>query len=190
MTPPPILHALARIRDLRHAELPMRVSTDTPLVPDVYFSWDTANGSVDITLSRHEDGLFTAVLKVSGRPRWLTFNIGLGGGAFEVGDLLGLVIETGPDNGAAGEAIGLLPFLRSAEGGERQDTPMFGALHLGAGRGLWALVHRIGIGEPLGRLKAYHTLVLPLPATDLTLDLRDLRLFCAPMIAGAGPILR
>lgn len=180
MTNRPVLHALAQLHALRDADLPQRAINDVPLVPDVYFSWDAMSGSVDITLSRSGDGLFRAALSVRGTPRWLTFNIGLGGGSFEAGDLLGLVAETGPDNGADGAAIGILPFVRSVEDERRQDTPLFGTLHLGAGAGQWAMVHRINLDEPLTRLSGYHTLILPLPMTDLVLDLRDLRFFTAP----------
>lgn len=149
-----------------------------PVVPDIYFSWDTQNGTVSAELDRAEGGLLRTRLDITGRPAWLTLNIELGRLRFREGGSFGMLIETGPQNARDGHPIGMFPFIRSsdAEGGY-QDTALRGDLLLGKGRGIWSLTHWVRSHDPMAAAGAYHTLVLPLPRRSLVLDIRDLKLF-------------
>ena len=170
---------LERTARLKALELPRQVRPDRPMVPEVYFSWDRADGDAAITLEHAGTGLLRARIEVTGTPSWLTFNIGLGSCRIVAGNMLGLLAQTGIGNAPDGTPIRIFPLVRSIDRFGHLDTPLSGDLTLGAGAGVWSLLHRIRERDPMAAEETYHTLILPLPRRDLTLDLVDLRLFAA-----------
>lgn len=110
-----IVVLLDRLAQLRTVALPAAASSGVPVVPDIYFSWDTQNGTVSAELDRAEGGLLRTRLDITGRPAWLTLNIELGRLRFREGGSFGMLIETGPQNAGDGHPIGMFPFIRSSD---------------------------------------------------------------------------
>lgn len=181
MTHPCEMFAAETVAGLREAQFDGPVENNAPLAPNVYFNWDDDEGAVEIAAASEPGALLSAAIGVSRAPRWLSLNVALGPGAFQSGDVLGLVVEAD-----AGTDAVLPAFIRSAAGGERADTDLQDRLALTGERAVLTLLHTVDATDGLARIDGYHTLVLPLPSSRLELRLRDLRLF----VLGAGRGLR
>ena len=105
-------------------------------------------------------------------PRWLTLSIGLGSGHFAERQTLGLAIRA-----ACTVGFELAPFIRSTQDGDKQDTILSDTCQLQPVARTSVLLHSIMPREALTRAGDNHTLILPLPKQDFTLDLHDMRLF-------------
>jgi hypothetical protein len=167
--------AASAINRLRRAALPVAAVCDSPLVPGIYFSWDTEACTVDVNLSRPPGSLLSVEARVSASPRWFSLNISLNEAGFTAGDVIGIVAEL-----AASEAVTLPLFMRSALDNKTQDTTLSESLHCKGGRSISTVLYTVDSADPLAGPTAYHTLVIQLPNTGCTLDIRDLRVFVIP----------
>lgn len=181
MTHPCVAAITQSLSQLRADEYAGPIDPDTHLSPEVYFSIDTQQGTPQITLQELEGGLLKAALNVTGTPEWLTLNIGLGTGRFEIGDTIGLVTDfRGTD------AFSTRPFIRSNRDGEAHDTALAEEMVFGGQPSISTLLHSITSEDALGYGEAFHTLVIPLPKRNLSLSLYDLRMFHIDGAQGGG----
>jgi len=167
--------ATTAITKLRKVALPPTAVCDSPLVPGIYFNWDTATSAVDVSLSRPAGSLLSVTARANPPPRWFSLNIGLNKARFTTGDVIGIVAELATD-----EALILPLFIRSALDNKIRDTPLVENLHCKGGCCISTALYTVDSADPLAGSTAYHTLVIQLPDTDCTLDIRDLRIFAIP----------
>ncbi|MBB3995885.1 hypothetical protein GGR95_003551 [Sulfitobacter undariae] len=172
MTHPCIASTAATISALRTANISGRLDADTRLSPSVYFSSDDKGGTADVTLYPHEGGLINAEIKVTGHPGWLSLNIGLGTGAFNEGDTLGIITDI-----RGTDTFNIRPYIRSSRNSDEQDTILSKDITFGGTPTISTLLHTVSPADALPHDEAYHTLILPLPIRDLSLVLNDLCLF-------------
>lgn len=179
MTHPLEQTAARAITALRLDHSPTHEEAALYLVPGVYFSWDAGNGDVTLDI-RPELGLLMQVeAKVARAPEWLSFNLEMGEGTLNEGDVLGIVAEF---EGCAG--VELPVFVRSSREGEIADTWLQNRFDGSDARSVQTVLHAVRGNEPLGQGQGYHTLVMPLPRRDFALELRDLRVFVLPASYG------
>lgn len=179
MMHPSVQFAEYEIAALRACDLPKTAGNETRIVPDIYFSWDAAEGEAALELKAEPGVLFHAQARVTKSPRWISFNLALGEYAFEAGDVLGLVTEM---DGCEGEAFSL--FVRSARDGETRDTYFQDRLLGSAEIVVQTNLLTVAGGDFISGPPAYHTVVMLLPTRDFTLTLRDLRFFVIPAARG------
>ncbi len=167
--------AAAAITGLRKAVLPPAAICDSPLVPGIYFNWDSETSTVDVSLNRPPGSLLSFAASASPPPRWFSLNLSLDKARFAVGDVIGIVAELASD-----EAGALPLFIRSARDNQIHDTPLTESLHCKDGCGISTALYTVDSADPLAGPTAYHTLVIQLPDTGCRLDIRDLRIFVIP----------
>ncbi len=165
---------------LRSLELSQKLESDVHVVPDIYCSWDTTQGTIEISLKSLPGRLAELWAKVSGNPRWLSFNLSLGKTRFQAGDVLGVIIEI---EGCADHEF--RPFIRTVTpAGDTADTQLDDTLKGAGDRAVRTLLHPVVSENGIAGAEGYHTLVLPLPRKDFWLDLRDIRVFVVPAERG------
>ncbi len=164
---------------LRNLKLAQSVENEVHVAPDIYFSWDSSQGTVEIALKSYPGHLADLWAKVTGMPSWLSFNLSLGNCAFKSGDVLGLIVEL---EGCEGHTFPII--VRSTQDGELSDTTLQDSLKGSEDRAVRTLLHTIAPHEALTGPKRYHTLIIPLPCRDFELDIRDVRLFIIPAARG------
>lgn len=160
---------------LRNLELRQPVENNVRLAPEIYFSWDDKRGKVALEMKSSAGHLADIWAKVSGDPRYVSFNISLGECSFNAGDVLGLIVDF---EGCAGQTLPLM--IRSALNGAMADTPFLDPLVGSEDRAVHTLLHAIRPQEALTGPAKHHTLIFQLPHKDFWLDIRDLRLFVIP----------
>lgn len=170
VTHPCVVFTANTIEKLRKTELSGPHDLDKRVTPEVYFSAETSQAGVEITLLPQEGGLLKAEILVSGNPEWLTLNIGLGSGNFEIGDTLGIAYDL-----RGSDEFSVQPFIRSSYDGVEYDTALADDFRFGALPGV--LLHPITAEVPLTYSAAFHTLILPLPKRNSAFEIRNLRLF-------------
>lgn len=176
MTYPLVFSLAQRISSLRGAKWHGAVSPNQPISDGVYFSWDDEMGEVAIDVdTRLPDKLAAIAGQVRTAPRWLSLNIELGASVLKPGDMLGLVIEH--EGGGTGN---LDLMIRTGRKGTLGDTKIAPPLPLTKARSVVTLLHRVAEDTPLTWDDAYHTLVIHLPKSGVTLDLCNLTLFVVP----------
>ncbi|MDA7429620.1 hypothetical protein PGB28_14210 [Primorskyibacter aestuariivivens] len=174
--PHPVELAASRmVADLRLNPQLRRDSNVLTLTEGAYFSWDETNGEVALDVTPELGAIMHLKAWVSKVPNWFSFNFEMGDAAFTAGDVLGIALEY---EGFAGET--LKPFLRTARDGVLEDTVLQDWLEGSAARETRVLLHQIRAVDPAAGAPGYHTLVLPLPLRDFTMELRDMRLFVIP----------
>lgn len=179
------LFAANTISILRTMSFSQTVENNKPLLPGVYFSWDTEEGNVDLSLESRTGELFEIWPKVTGKPRWFSLNLSLGDCTFEAGDVIGVIVEF---EGAKGETFRF--FTRSARGEKMTDTQFEDALKGSEDISVQTVLHTLTGSDALVQGQGFHTLILPLPLHDVTLRLRDLRVIVIPASRGlrSGPV--
>jgi hypothetical protein len=185
MTHPLELSFASRLAALRLDHQPQHETDTLTLAQGVYFSWDAGKGDVTLDVTPETGMLMHMRAAVRSVPDWMSFNIELGDGQLAPGDILGVVAEL---NGGAGETMPA--FIRTSRGGELSDTYLADPLEGSDTRAVRTLLHPVREGEGLAGAPGYHTLVLPLPRRDFTLELRDLRIFVLPASRGVLPASR
>lgn len=160
---------------LRDASLDGAASTDTHLIPNLYVSWDSAEGEVAVTVTSEPGQLCSISAQVAKAPRWFSLNLVMGTARFAPGDVLGLVART-----ATNTDLHLPIFVRSGHDGSVNDTALPGSLTVEGSGGVASIVHMLTADSPLAWGEGFHTLVIGLPAHDFELDLQDLRIFVLP----------
>lgn len=182
MTHPAELAASRCLAALRAAPRPLRPLSGKPVVPQVYFSWDSDQAQVALQLDDDAEALLSLTADITGTPRWNTLSIALGNTEFAEGEVLGLALRA--------EGAGTLtPLIRSRRGETMQDTGFGESLTPSAGPRPGVLLRRLSGGDPMVGPPQYHTLILPLPRESFRLRLVDLRLFVLPAALGAEPDL-
>ncbi|WP_212525599.1 hypothetical protein [Actibacterium sp. MT2.3-13A] len=179
MTHPSEQFAAQTIAALREASLPERLETDAPIVPGVYFSWDTSGGEAALKLTSGPGLLVRVEARVAKPPRWFSFNLSLGKALFAPGDVLGMAVEL---EGGAAEDFPLV--IRSTRNGEIGDTVLQDSLKGAEDRVVRTVLHTVDAADFLSREPAFHTLVMRLPKRDFALAIRDLRFFVLPAARG------
>lgn len=160
------------VSELRQKTLGGQVVNNAHLAEGIYFSWDDDNARIALDMSSGPQELLSVKGTVEGAPQWFSLNITLGQDRLQAGDVLGLVIEAETATRLTG-----MPFLRSAwPDGGYVDTLLQDHLDLAAGHHVQVLLHTVKAEEALTG-DAFLTLVLPLPAANIELSLRDIRLF-------------
>ncbi|MBY6006615.1 hypothetical protein KUV62_22010 [Salipiger bermudensis] len=176
MTHPIELTTAAAFEQLRGASLKQPVKSGEKLGHGLYFSWDTEDGDVSVTLDSSPGSLFSARIEIAKSPAWFTLNIALGETGLQDSDVLGLVAEISGDQPAS-----LPVFIRSAfPGGGHGDTWLMDQLAVGASPAIRTLLHTAAPGSPLTGDAVYHTLIMNLPKESGTLTLRDMGVFVLP----------
>ncbi|EIE51114.1 hypothetical protein AL036_15735 [Salipiger aestuarii] len=163
---------------LRAATFSGPLTEDAPW-PDVYPSWDSANGKIEGEIASTAGMLLQIDAAVSGTPSWWVLNLVLGAGTLKPGSVLGLVADI-----ESAEAREIAAFVRSGREDEVLDTELSEPLALRAGRRVISLLHDVDAGQPMAGAEAWHTLVLRLPRPRTSLVLHDLRLMVIPPEAG------
>lgn len=157
------------------------------IVPEVYFSWNAGVGDVRVDVSSGP-GIALGVRAGVAKPsEWFTLSFPLGEGAFQKGDVIGLVHEMRSDAEADFSA-----FIRSQSEAGPLDTVLQEPLRSGPERGIRTLLHTVSEADGLPYADRFHTLIIPLPQRDFELDLLDLSLFVLPAARGVkarGPTL-
>lgn len=175
MTNPFELNA-ARVVRMLHADHEIRHEESSLTIgPGAYFSWDAEGGDVTLQVRPELGLMFHLSASVRRAPRWLSFCLELREGSFAAGDILGLVLEL---EGCAGHTLPL--FIRSARDGGVLDTYLQEPLVGTSTVSVQTLLHPIRADQAMADGPAFHTLVVPLPMRDFSLELRDLRLFVLP----------
>ncbi len=164
---------ISALRNLSHVE---NVENN---VPEVYFSWDATQADVSVDLSTGEGCLFEAQVTVSGQPRWLGLNLGLGQGTLNRGDQVLVVMQF-----AAEVTDKFQLALISSCDDKRIDTLLEEPI-TGLPKGIVrTILHDIGEDDAHAGEDAYHTLAIRLPAHSHKLRLDDLRISIVPRIRG------
>ncbi|TGD63285.1 hypothetical protein EYC08_13380 [Tabrizicola sp. WMC-M-20] len=171
MPHPCVENAAITLHQLRQATLATAATECGPLTDNVYFSWDSAQAEVSVTVHSAPGQLLTAEIALQGTPRWFALNIGLGTGAFAAGDSFGLVIDA-----QSSVPFACQPFVRSSKEGEGFDTTLADEIALSPAGRACVVLHCLAASDPLVWTGGFHTLILPLPKQNLRFDLRDLRL--------------
>lgn len=174
------LFTASAISILRISDFSQTLENNTPVVPDIYFSWDDKEGEVDMTLKSLSGYMGEIWCKVSKTPRWLSLNLSLGKCNFAAGDVLGLVVELEncPDQNFPA-------FIRSTrEDDTLSDTYLDEILKGSSDRAVRTLLHKVSPQSSLVGAEAHHTLIVPLPCKDFHMSLRDIRLFVIPAARG------
>lgn len=167
---------IAALRDLPEAGL---VANDTPIVPEIYFTWDAEQADVSVAMTTKSGHLLDADVAVSGQPRWLSLNIGLGVGTLDRGDQLVVVLDFAAEMADEFKLV-LMSFLD----GNRSDTPLEEPLAGGPTGCVRTVLHHILEEDAQAGEAAFHTLAIGLPATDHRVSLRDLRITVVPRTRG------
>lgn len=157
------------------------------LVPEIYLSWDEAKGDIQVEATSDDSCALQFSARVGAPSGWFTLNLPLGGGHFETGDVLGVILDA-----RAGQGIECSAFLRSRQDSEAHDTDMLDPLMIGPERGVHVLMHTVSPACGLPLADRFHTLILRLPQTDFDLTLYDFRVFVLPAargLASRGPTL-
>ena len=150
-----------------------QVENNVRLAPEFYFSWDTAQSEVSIKATPCPPGLIQLSVTISGSPRWLSMNIGLGNCDFEPGAVLGVVMA-----GRCGKALEFKVFVRSVSAKTKEaDTVLASPLRLGPDQPVAVTLHTVEPEDPLATGERYHTLFLTLPRQSFDFDLVGLRVF-------------
>lgn len=168
-----VLEALRALEAAGQAESDMRIAEG------FHPSWSADEGEVTFGFEARADNLVRLDVKVATPPRWLTQNIDLGVGAFEAGDVFGIVAEIAGDAGH-----GLEMFIRSDVEAGTVDTELDEPLPVPTGRGVVSALHTVRAGDPILSASRFHMLGLRLPMRDLQLDIRDMRIFVVPAARG------
>ena len=172
MTHPCVAKVAESVLVLRQSDLTGAIEENTHIVPEVYFSADSANGTAAVELLPRQDALLKVRVTVTGLPDWLTFNIGMGEGRFQPRDTLGVVAEVSTDLKAESD-FRATPFIRSDQMG---DTHFAAGFALSTEAQPASLLHPVTSADALTYGSVYHTLVLPLPKRTMTLTVHALRL--------------
>ena len=174
-----VLGALAAYQGSGAVENGMRI------VPSFYPSWDEERGTVALTHEAGPDNLLRVEANVTGEPRWLTLNLDLGGGSFEVGDVIGVVADVEGDGEFALEM-----FARSTSEHENTDTEFADKLPVSTARGVGVIMHTVGPGDGVLTTDRFHMLIIRLPRRDFRLEMREMKLFVLPASHGlrSGPM--
>ena len=171
------IEALATLETEGEAEV------DGRIVAGIHTTWDEMEGSVALAYRSEPETLLRLEAKVSGQPRWLTFNIDLGAGAFAAGDVIGLVADIASD-----EDCSLEMFVRSATETGDVDTELSEALSVSSGRSVATALHVVAADDGMARADKFHMLGIRLPKQHFRLDIRGLRVLVRPAAeASAAP---
>lgn len=169
-----VIEALAALEAAGEAK------NNRPFVSGVDPSWDDKDGTVTLSYRTEPENLLRLDARVTGRPRWITLNLDLGCGAFEAGDMIGIVAEV---DGDADRDLEM--FIRSATEHGDVDTELSERLSVSAAGGVVAALHIVGSGDSVADDSRFHRLGIRLPQQDFRLAIRSARVFVRP--AADGP---
>lgn len=175
MTHPIELFTSKVIYSLRGADLPETAENDTPIVKGFYFSWDSDQADITLSLSRDSDDLLHVDATVSGEPRWFTLNLAMGPGGFSGGATLGLIAELSKTKG-----IAFPMFVRSLRDEQTEDTFLRESLIQSDDRSVATVFNTLSDQDFMTGSPGHHTLVLRLPPQSFSLTLHDLRVILVP----------
>ncbi|PRY20241.1 hypothetical protein CLV78_11426 [Aliiruegeria haliotis] len=179
MTHPIETSGEAVFNTLRNLVLKFSAQNETPIVPEVYLSWDIDNGDVSATIDARPGELIAIDSKVNGEPRWVTLNIGLGIARLTPGDVVTLIADL-----QSSEVANLPVFIRSGYDGYSKDVVLHSPLPSSEVAQVQTLMHTIRHYEVSERDEAYQTLIVELPKSDFQLALGDARLMLTPASYG------
>lgn len=154
---------------------PEPVTNNTPFVEGLYLSWDPQAGPNTLDAAPKSGSLCEIKTQITTTPSWTTLNITLGTSTLRAGDSLGVVLDL-----RASQPATITGFLRTAAQGMERDTELGGQINIGPQSGVQMIQHRFDSYEEAVQGEGYHTLILRLPAINLSLDLRDLRILLRP----------
>lgn len=166
------LTIMSELRRLPVGEI--SIENNSWIVPEFYFSWDDDHSIVHFTARHLEERVFRIEAEITGVPRWISMNFGVGRGKLVAGDVLGVAL------GAKSETeLPLEGFFRSAGAEEGpQDTPLMESITLSPHRSTGLALQTLTEWDPLTHQENnFHTLVLTLPPRNFYFDLWDLRVF-------------
>jgi len=172
MTHPSVPYANTAIANLRALETDTIAVSGEHLVPDIYITWDAQNSGIEVKATAGEGDLVTLNATVDGDTGWFSFNIGLGEGQFEVGDVLGLVLEVGD-----GTPFAFRASILSSDDGALHWTELAEKPALDGSPRVVTLLHTIAAHDPIIAARTFHTLVCNLPHHDFCLSIKDMRFF-------------
>jgi hypothetical protein len=187
MTHPCSLFAARTIATLRAEEFTRSAECNAHIVPEIYFSWKAEAGEVRVDVSSDPETALKVQARVAEPSDWFTLNFPLGGGAFEPGDVIGIVYETRGNRDLDCSAL-----IRSQQDDDQMDTDLEEGLICGPDRQVRTLMHTVSDADGLPYADQFHTLIIKLPQQDFDLDLFDFSLFVLPAARGVqsrGPTL-
>lgn len=152
-----------------------KLGADERIVPGVHPTWDGQEGTVALSYQSGGDNLLRLDATVTGWPRWLTLNLDLGVGAFEAGDVIGLVAEVAGDR-----TYDLDMFIRSDSDQGAVDTELREPLRVTPEPCIAAALHSVAASDDMSGRERFHMLGIRLPKQDFRLDVRALRVFVRP----------
>lgn len=152
------------------------------IVPGLYPSWDTANGTVTLNHEAGPENLCRLEAKVAGQPEWLTLNLDLGDGSFEAGAVIGIVADV-----AGGSDLSLQMFIRTSAEQGGVDTGLTERLPVSASRRVVTVLHTVGADDGVAATDRFHTLAIRLPRHDFRLEIHDMHFFILPADKGLRP---
>ncbi|MBO9476108.1 hypothetical protein J7382_01050 [Shimia sp. R11_0] len=172
-----LLNTLVQIRA---ADLPKRLENGQKLGDGIYFTWDDGGGSVDMSVSRDHGALFKTEAKISGTPDWFNLCLVLRIGQFLPGDVLGLTLDWKCSQAAQQDML----VRSSVRQGQFDDTKWQDAVPWEPKRRVATLMHTVENSDGLIGDDKYHTIIIPLPTKNFTLELFDLQFFVLPKARG------
>ena len=171
---PAIETSVARILGpLREAALNANPRANEHIAPGLYFSWEESETAPEVTLASAPGEMFDLSAVVHGNETWFTFNIEIGPGSFEIGDILGLVVDL---EGFEGESVSIA--IRTAKEGEVTDTLLQDTLRGSGERCVRTVLNTVtDKQQALLDSGGFHTLVFHLPKQAFTCRIHDMRFF-------------
>lgn len=151
------------------------VENNDEIVPGIYLSWDEEDTEIAIAYESPDWAALSLDYTVKGAPRWLSLNLALADGRFEVGDVIGLIVE-----GYAAESRSITLRLRSKIEDETFDASWEETIDLHPDNGVSAALRTIEPFDGIGGREGYHTLVFGLPAKSGSMTIRAMRVFLMP----------
>lgn len=167
------------LSDLRESEFSGAIENESHLAQNVYLSWDKDNGPVEVTHDHAQGALLAINVRVEGSPRWFTLNFGVGGGEFDSGDVIVMVLKGKTDGGQS-----LPVFLRSAMSWGLEDTQWPDELTLTDEDSIVVACRTLEPVDPVCGTPGFHTVAINLPKSSFRLTITDMRLLHFP--AGLG----
>ena len=175
MEHPIALKPKATVASMHDAIRSGTISNDEAFVEGAYLSWDDDLADITLTLNSGPGQIFDLEASVAGGPRWFSFNIGLGAGAFAPGSILGIVLD---HQGTVPGALNF--FIRTARDGELKDTNLSDYGAMSEKRGVVSIQHVVTHEDAMCKDGGFHTLVVSLPAQNFRWTVYDMNVFVLP----------
>ena len=169
----------ARVATLRDAGYDVELDHSGPVHDALFCDLDPEMGRSRVHVLAAPGSILSLDAQVEGRPRWFVLRLELGQGAYQPGDVLGLVIK-----GAADRLLEVRPFLRMVRSGRLADTRFEDSVMLAKEPGVYTALHTLSAMDPACGEPGNCALVLGLPSESARVQIDDMVFFVIPATEG------